>query len=174
MYCQNRKELVMRIKEQARRGFTLIELLVVVLIIGILSAIALPQYKKAVMKARFVEVKMGMSSYMSAIDMYLMTNGYPASSVNFTSDSGLLDKEVPTYGKIGNFSTWQCGSNYCMGQFYANAGTSSPFAGCGIVLQRNKGDTDWSAGIWGNDTFMKLACDWWINEFGGNTPSACN
>ena len=73
-------------------GFTLIELLVVVLIIGILSAIALPQYEKAVEKSRLTEALGFFNTLYTAERAYQLANGV------YTRNLDRLDITIPGIG----------------------------------------------------------------------------
>ena len=94
------------------KAFTLIELLVVVLIIGILAAVALPQYTLAVNKSRFANLRTTAYSYKQAMEVFHMASGtWPTSfdELSLDTPSGLTP--ITTNAQSG-----ECAANnemYC-------------------------------------------------------------
>ncbi len=86
------------------QGFTLIELLVVVLIVGILSAVALPQYQTAVERSRATEALTLMTAIRESMERYhSQREAWPS---NFDQ----LDVDIPTYQESG--ATLYGGKNF--------------------------------------------------------------
>ncbi len=90
---------LLRKMRKTNAGFTLIELLVVVLIIGILAAIAVPQYFKVVEKGKFAESMEWINSLKGAQERYLAKNGFYFSG-SYTST--VFDVNL---GGLTNFSS---------------------------------------------------------------------
>ncbi len=94
------------------KAFTLIEILVVVLIIGILAAIAVPQYQKAVMKANLHKGIPLVESIYQAQQAYYLANG------EYAKELADLDITLPKdCEKLKNFS-YQCKEGYIYSDSY--------------------------------------------------------
>ena len=87
------------------QAFTLIELLVVVLIIGILVAVALPQYNRAVIKSQLHKGIPLVESIYQAQNAYFLTHGKWAKSAND------LDISIPVNSSCSYTSNPNAGTN---------------------------------------------------------------
>ena len=93
-----------------RSGFTLIELLVVVLIIGILAAVALPQYTLAVNKTRFASLRSTAHALIKASEAYFLANN------TWATDFDSLALDLPAAMTTSTVNGGTCGVNnemYC-------------------------------------------------------------
>jgi type IV pilus assembly protein PilA len=85
-----------RSQSQASQGFTLIELLVTIIIVGVLSAIALPSYLGQVAKARGSEAKSTLGSINRSQQAYRLEKGTMADSLSTLN--------IPVSAKFYNYS----------------------------------------------------------------------
>ena len=117
---------------QKSLGFTLIELLVVVLIIGILAAVALPQYEKAVEKSRAAQAFALAKSIHEAQEAFKMASG------DYTRSFEDLDIDIPTVAGQPNTCGLAANEIRYTKDFAIALGTNGQYTG-DVIVARNWG-----------------------------------
>jgi type IV pilus assembly protein PilE len=115
---------------RAANGFTLIEMMITVAIIGILTAVALPQYRDYVTRARLVEAFSALAAVQPAAEQYWSNQrtfvGFdrlPGDTTNFTY---ALAATIPAYTVTATGIGKAAGFVYTVNQSGARATTAAP------------------------------------------------
>ena len=117
------------------QAFTLIELLVVVLIIGILAAVAVPQYQKAVEKSKATQALTLLKSMYQAAQAHLLASGQWPASVND------IDIEIPETlndWRVGFQASALTNTNRGFNNSISMIRNSGPYLGAGFVIYQDR------------------------------------
>ncbi|WP_428048818.1 type IV pilin protein [Candidatus Avelusimicrobium caledoniensis] len=165
-----------------KQAFTLIELLVVVLIVGILAAVALPQYQRAVTKSRLSTLKHLVASTNQAAEAYYMSTGdYPR-----TFDEMDIDFPTPISTNLEpQDNSWGAGSGYFRAQYtwgncalfwspnHTNNFTECTHTGAGIGYAKRFVNSNTARGLRTCSARNETALQVCLQET-GKTRNACN
>ena len=142
-------------------AFTLIELLVVVLLIGILAAVALPQYQLAVAKSRLATMRPVLATIKQAEETYYLTNG------SYTNDWSLLDIDLSAC----RYPTSATDLVYC-GDFVIDPLDSN---GANLTAHYCPGTTQTGNKYWGNcDVKQEYTYTVWLTHSTKPDQIECN
>jgi len=139
--------------KKTQSGFTLIELMIVVAIIGILAAVAIPQYQNYIARTQVTRALGEISALKTSVEEQLMRNVQPASgpAIGFTESSLMSTDLSVVFASSGSGSI----------QATLDGSVSSIILDSTITLGRN------TSGIWGC-TIAGLAVT------NGFVPAGCN
>ena len=123
--------------KRAQRGFTLIELMIVVAIIGILAAIAIPQYQDYVTRSRWASAVTAVGSVKTAISECLQQNNGDLSLCDTTDRLGGIT--LPSGAAVNSAEVTVTGTTAAI---VINGSGQSNLGNCTVTLTPSTGGTN--------------------------------
>lgn len=141
------------------QGFTLIEIMIVVAIIGILAAVAVPQYQNYVRQSRVTIASSTLSAMRVSMEQYFQDN---RSYVGACQPGTVAPTPGPAPNATSPSFTFAC-SNLALTAYTVTATGAGPMAGFIYTINEQNVRATLGTGPWG---VTNAAC--WIQQKGGN------